>query len=917
MDLHRHDQFSTFDGFGKPSELAKLAKEKEYTWLGISNHGTTAGNIQHYFACKEYGIKPVLGVECYHEPVFDKEKKNRKSFHLCLYAKRLIGYQNINRIMTLAENNKYYTARVTFELLEKYHEGIICTSACVAGYASQAIINKEDKKAIKWLKKMQSIFGADFYVEIQPYKISEAGLQEKVNVKLIEIADKLDIKCILTSDSHRGAKEDLDTYMIMHKIAKHDSIDIEATYSERYMPERNDMFKRFITMHSQAQFEVMDTKRRGKEFMKNLMSLGDKVEDNILDGLTKTLPVFDENMNEQQGKKKLISEVRKGLKRIGKQGNKIYIQRVKHEIDVISNQGYSDYFLIVQDFMNYARENGIIVGYGRGSVCNCLVAYCLWITEIDSIKHGLDFNRFMRHGKKKDPDIDIDAEPSRRDEIIQYIIKKYGSRGAQVSSYGLYKGANTLVDLFKVCGVEDERIKKEIKYALNKFCLQEGELIPVEDLNEELRDKLDSYNAYYNNIVKHFYLMYEKLRYYGVHAAGVAVTADEINKYIALRKDKNGNFVCVSDMVDLGNIGVLKFDVLGLKTLSIIKDLRKETGEKGFNEKWCDDPKVIEAFNKGNTPGVFQFDASACQDIMRKIDANCFNDVIAVNAMNRPGSLKLKMPDVYADHKINQDDLKEKPYWDYVSETYGCIIYQEQVLAIAINIGGFTPDEADILVKMEKGASSRTKRVLEEKYYSDFKEKFVSNARSVGLSEEEAVDLFDSCAQYGFNKGHSTGYAIQAIEEAYYLVYYPAEYFYAKIKYALNEAEQERFCAKAFVNGVVVFIPHINYSMSKTCMRMYEGEKIIQKGLSTIKGVGSKAGDYIVSVRKEGGRFKNIDDFIGRCQSKNCNKRVIALLEENGCCDIKHTAYMNRIKKYNATLWMKGGGSYMEGNTNG
>lgn len=912
MDLHRHDQFSTFDGFGNPKELAKIAKEKGYTWLGTSNHGTTAGNIQHYFACREQGIKPVLGVECYHEPVFDREKKNRKSYHLCLFAKNLIGYQNINRIMTAAEDNKYYTARVTLDLLEKYHEGVICTSACVAGYASQAIINKADQKAEKWLAKMKQIFDSDFYIEIQPYKISEEALQETINVKLVELADKLKIKCILTSDSHRGRKEDLDTYMIMHQIAGHDKIDIEATYSERYMPDRNDMYRRFIKMHSNKNWLIKDTEKRGKEFMRNLMSLGESVEDGILDGLTKTLPVFDEKLSEVQTESMFIGEVKKGLKRIGKEKDKAYVERAKEEVKVISSQGYCDYFLIVQDFMNYARENGILTGGGRGSVCNCLVAYLLGITKIDSIKYGLDFNRFMREGKLKDPDIDIDAETDRRDEIIQYIINKYGSRGAQVSSYGLYKGANTLVDLFKVCGVDDKRTQSEIKKVLNSCCLSEGELVPYDDLDESVKDKVDSYNAYYQNIVKHFYLMYEKLRYYGVHAAGVAVTADEISKYIALRRDKSGNLVCVSDMVDLGNIGVLKFDVLGLKTLSIIKDLRKETGVEDFDEDWIYDPKIIKAFNKGNTPGVFQFDANACQDIMRKIDVDCFADVVAVNAMNRPGSLKLHMPDVYADHKENQDDLKDKVYWPYVSETYGCIIYQEQVLAIAINIGGFTPDEADILVKLEKGATSRTKRVMEEKYYKDFSEKFVKNAVKNGMSKEDAQDLFDSCAQYGFNKGHSVGYSLQAVEECYYLVHYPAEYFYAKIKYAKDETEQERYCAKAFVNGVVVFIPHINYSKSQTCMRTYEGERIIQKGLSTIKGVGEKAGDFIVAERRANGKFKHVDDFIGRCQSKNCNKKVIRLLEENGCCEVRHRTYMNRVRKYNATLYMKGGGEHME-----
>lgn len=401
MDLHRHDEDSTFDGFGKADELAKIAKEKGYTWLGISNHGTTAGNIKHYFACKEQGIKPIMGVECYHEPVFDPEAKSRKSYHLCLFAKTLKGYQNINKIMTLAEDSKYYTARVTFDLLERYHEGVIATSACIASYPAQAIVNKKSKHGFLWLKKMKKIFGDDFYVEIQPYKVSDDGLQEKINKILIEMADTIDVKCILTSDSHRGRKDDFDSYLKMHQIGK-TKYDVENTYRERYMPERSEMYSRFIKMHSTGKYSVSEVKERANEFMRNLMYLASTVEKDIIDQMPSGMPVFGQGLSHKQKRKMIEKEIEQGL-RNRRKFKREYAERCKHELDIIDKQGFVDYFLVVQEYIQYAKKNKIMVGNGRGSVCNSLVAYAMGITNVDSIKYDLDFRRFMRLGKNKFP----------------------------------------------------------------------------------------------------------------------------------------------------------------------------------------------------------------------------------------------------------------------------------------------------------------------------------------------------------------------------------------------------------------------------------------------------------------------------------------------------------------------------------
>lgn len=909
MDLHRHTQYSLYDGSGTPEQLAKIAKEKGYKFLGISDHGTTSGLVQHYYGCKKHDIKPIMGVECYHTPVWDEENKTRP-YHLCLFAKNLKGYQNINKIMTEAEEQFYYTAQVSFDILEKYHEGVIATSACLSSYPSKAILANKPQKAVDWLRKMKSIFGSDLYVELQPYKIDNDRTQEQVNKTLLYMADNVGVKCILTSDSHRGREHDLDSYLKMWEMDSKDSEYARKTCAERYMPDKGEMFERFIDMHNS---DIKNVKQRAKEFFHNINDLSEKVEDDILDQIILKMPKFP---SKHDTFKLLQKRVQDGLKRRGKY-NKKYIDRAKEELKVIHAQGFDDYFLIVQDYVLFAKNDGVVVGPGRGSVCNCLIAYALGITEVDSIKFDLDFSRFMRIGKNKIPDIDLDFHNEDRYSVFKHIAKKYEGHSVQISSYGLFKTDVLINDLVKVCLDEDGQpmgpstikwLKNTIKNGLNA----KEDLYDRDEWEKYLPDDaietIEEISRQYDNIIDHFYFMYEKIKYLGTHAAGVAITDEPITNYTALVKKKvkatgETQWFSVYDLVDLEMIKVVKFDILGLKTLNKIKDLRLATGNV-YDESWLTDEATLSNFNKGNTPGVFQFDRSACQDILRLIDCDCFEDIIATNAMNRPGALTMKMPEQYATHKQNQDDLKDKIYWPYVKETYGCIIYQEQVLAIAINIGGLTPDEADILVKMEHNAGSRTKQELDNKYYDDFKDKFVDNAVSLGMNEEDAIQLFDSCAQYGFNKGHSTGYSIISFEEAYNLTHNPAEYYFVKIKYAKDIKEQERYCSYAFTYGnVSVFTPHINHSQSNTCMRKFDGEMIIQKGLSDLKDIGPAAAEFIVNERKQNGRFRNMDDFIDRCKGRAVTSKVISILEKNGCCEMKVKKYYSRVKRYNSNLY--------------
>ena len=905
FDLHRHDEYSTFDGYGKATELAALAKEYGYKSLSTTNHGNTNGLIQTYMACKDAGLKSILGVEGYFLP---KYKEHTRGYHLIVIAKNLKGYGNMNRLQFEGEKQKYYNPIWDFSLLEKYHEGLICTSACVASYSSQCIIKGEYEKAEKYFRKMKSIFGDDFYIEIQPYKVSEKGLQEKVNVELIRMAKKLNIKCILTSDSHRGRKEDFDTYMKMHEIAGHNFDDIEATYKERYMPAPDEMKKRFYKMHK-GDFGDAETKRLAIEMYKNLDEIEDKCEENYLDDLPLQLPKLGNNST-----KILKEKIIEGLKERGKY-NKEYIRRAKEEFEVIHYHGFEDYFLIVADYVNWAKSKGIVVGPGRGSVCNSLVAYALKITEVDSLLFNLDFRRFLRKDKKKFPDIDLDFETSRRHEVIEYLCNKYEGHAARICSYGLYRVDNLLNDLFKACGlptdksVDEEEVKRnktEIQY-IKSFVqsnVDEDNNIDIEMLTKSTEAK--NINKKYDNILIHFCKLYKKVRFIGTHAAGVAITGGNLLDYVALKVDKNGDVYTNYDLTDIETVNVIKFDILGLKTMESIGDLRRSTGVTVEYDSAVKDKKLLENFRIGNCDGIFQFERKAARDILGKINCDCFDDIVAASSMNRPGPLSLKQPDLYAENKYNIEEAKTSEYWEYTKESFGTIIYQEQVQQICINIGNLSWGDADKVMKMMKGGHmTDSARKIYEENRNDLLSRFVNGAVENGYEESFAKELFEKMTTYTFNKGHGVGYSLISVEEMFYKVYYPNEYWFAKLKYAKNDSEYDKFCARAVNDGSVVFLPHVNYSSEKARLRKIDNESCLQQGLSDIKGVGEKAASYIFDERKKNGIFTSFDNFYDRCKSRTVTSRVISILKEQGALEFNKKTYLNRVTKYNSALYSR------------
>lgn len=899
FDLHRHDEYSLFDGFGKPEQLAKHAKELGYRALGISNHGSISGLIKHYQACNEVGIKPVMGCEIYFQPKFNKENPQRKSYHLNLFVKNLQGYKNLCHIMTEANTKQfYYKPIVDFKLLERYSDGLICTTACIASATSQAILNGHRSTAERLLDKFKEIFKDDLYVEIQPYKIDAQGTQQRTDYELMGMAKRKKIKCILTSDSHFGSKEDFDTYCKMHEIGK-TTLDVKRTYSERYMPTEYEITERFAKIYRKKFKRPMELAER---FVDNMKEIYNKVEDNILDGLELELPKISED-----GAKQLETLTKQGLKKRNK-WNKKYWKRCKEELEVINYHGFADYFLIVIDYITWAKENGIETGKGRGSVCNCEVAYAVGITEVDSIKYNLDFSRFMRKEKKSLPDIDLDFERDRRQEVIDYVINKYPNKAIQICSYGMYGVDNLVNDLASVCNLkttkdvdwfeadENKKVIAEIKSYIKGFIVDD-ELNMSNLLNGY---RTEEFNEKYDNIIKHFSKLYGKIKYLGKHSAGVAVVGTDISDYtcIIMRDRKTGALSSCFDKDDLEHINCVKFDMLGLKTMSEMRELREKTGHT-ITEEDEESKEVIEGFREGRTDGIFQMEKSAPKKILDMIQCDCINDIIAVNALNRPAPLQLHMHETYAHNKLSDNVDKNTPYYKYTQETYGTMLYQEQTVEVAQKVGHLTPQQSFDMLKIMKKAENLTKPeyvpIIEQ-----MKKDFYRGCRQEGLTKEQTNSIWASMLIYGFNKGHSTGYALISIDQMYYKVHYPTQFWYVKMKYADNDADIFKYSQFAVKDGAVVMLPHVNYS-AKTSLRKMDGEDVIQQGLSIIKGIGEKAAETIEEERRKG-VFKSYDDFYDRCKGRSVTKAVIKTLKEQGALEFSKNKYMSRVVKYNSTL---------------
>ena len=900
FEMHKHSQYSMFDGFDQVENIVAYAKELGHKAVGLSDHGNASGILHLYNECNKQGLKPLMGCEVYFQPTFDPQKPY---YHLCLYAYNNVGYKNLCRIISEANDKHFYRRmHVTFDLLKNHSEGIICTSACIGGFISQAIVKHKLKTARKIAVEFLKIFEDNFYIEIQPIKVDEEGTQERVNEELMNLAEMLDIKCVLTTDSHFTRKEDFDSYLMMHRLSKIGSSKgegftiehVEQTYRERHMYSQEEIVAKFKKMHPT---------RKVKPLLKAMAEIVDKIDVNL--DFSESIPVCDDFEDVEHELEKVCKQQ---LKKTGR-WNKQYIERTKYELSVIKGHGLCDYFMIVRDYVKWAKDNDIYVGPGRGSCGGSLVTELLGITEIDPIVVGTDFDRFLRPDKKKMPDIDLDFENGRQAEVMEYIINKYQGRASKIVTFGYYKSANLINDLAKVYEIpshEVARIKSIIQAKVPEMAHFEFEQIDYDDI---MRDtQVRQIDKEYKHFVKHFCKLCGQVKYYGQHPAGVLVTNGDIGQYVPLQKIK-GQLICSFDKYDVEGVDMVKFDVLALKTMNVLHEIERSTGDRydrrkefGFENDSAGRPLVqskvgaemYRRFSEGDSLGIFQLNKPAAMGILRDIKADNIQDLIAAISLNRPGTLKLKTHEQYAQNKAEVDDTTV--WFPYTKDAYGSIIYQEHVMRICKGLADMPMDRVDKLMKFKFSEEER----------GHLKEDFMEGAKvHSGLSKNITGPLFDAMALYMFNKGHGAGYALISEWMMYHKVKHPTEFWHATLKWEYDERKQAECMSEAVADGIVIFLPHVNYTADYS-IRKVDGEKVIQMGYNAIKNVGEKAALAIEEERRKNGPFKDYDDFYDRCKSRAVTSRVIDALKNDGALEFNKKTFVKRTIAFNSTLYMKG-----------
>lgn len=868
-----------FDGFGKSTQQVEYVKELGQKALGITNHGNITGLIKHYKACSDEGIVPILGCEFYFQPVFNKIKPR---YHLCLYAKNMTGWNNLNKLITLSNKENFYkTGIITLKLLRKYSEGLICSSACIGGIVSAYIRQGKMKKALKAAEEHQKIFGDDYYLEIMPFDIYDDDTREEmqipINKKLFKIADELDIKCIVTSDCHFIRQEDFDSYLKMHEIK--DS-DIGDHYHDRYIHTEEEILDQLEKFHP----------KRIKQLSKGMSNFYKKVEDTLewfkFDDVD--MPKYIDDADETA--ELMVKQCRKKLKSEGKTSKK-YKERLKKEIDVITYHGFQDYFMIVQEYVNWAKENGCAVGPGRGSAGNSLVNYALGITELDAVYFNNNFDRFLRKDKKKFPDIDVDFSKENRDTVIQHIIDKYPGHAAQTLTYGCYNVSNLVNDLAKVCGMEDKTEIVKLKRYLEQYCSDKEHTID----DKLYRDRdTEYYNKAYDNIIRHFTKMYGKVRFFGTHASSV-ILCEDIESKAGLMSLK-GNLRTSFDLHDIEYLKLLKLDVLGLSTVDKVSALRKATGVE-FSYDILENEEMLDGFRRDGIYNVFQFESTSACDIAREIVVESFEDIVVATCLNRPGPLSLQLHKKYADAKRNENT--DSPVYKYAQNTHGILIYQEQSMDVCKYIGKLDNENTDKLVKADLAH-------IEKEQENKWRKMFFKGAKEYGLSKRETEDIFMSLLQYSFNRGHGVAYAMLSAELMYYKVKYPLLFWYHTLKHESMENKLYRQKVNAVKDGCVILLPHVN-GPADIAMEKVDGEYCLIEGMMGIKGVGEKAATIIEDERKANGDYTSYEDFIDRTapNKRLVNKRVLNALKENGALIFDMNLYYSRSFKYNTSLYSR------------
>jgi len=865
--LHVHSHYSLLDGLAKIDQIISHAKKNGMHSVALTDHGVLYGAVEFFKKAQKEKIKPILGCEMYVSSGNMLDRQDDKRHHLILLVKDKKGYQNLVKMVTKAHiEGFYYKPRIDEELLTQHSQGLIALSACLQGKIPRLIIKNKKKEAELTALKYQKIFGAgNFYLELQRHpNIPE---QEKVNQFLIEISQKHSIPLVATNDCHYLNKEDAeaqDILMLINTGAKKDD-------PERLTMENND-FSMKTPQEMIKDFHDLPQAIENTEKIASLCSFNFKFNE------TK-LPFFP--LPQGKTAEKYLKEL--CLENIGKkyQEKSEAKERLDYELSVIEKTGFASYFLIISDLVNWAKNNKIVVGPGRGSVGGSLVAYLLGITEIDPLKYDLLFERFLNPERISLPDIDLDFADRRRDDVINYVSEKYGhDKVAQIITFGTMAARAVIRD-----------VGRALEYPYS-YCDKLAKMIPFGlSLNETI-DKIIEFRELYETDSQAKRLIDIALKLEGVarhastHACGVVIAEESLDNIVPLQHPTQNEKVIVTqyEMGSIESLGLLKMDFLGLKNLTIIEDtlakiyaIRKEKVDISLIP--LDDKKAYDLLKKGRTVGVFQLESGGMQRYLKQLKPNNFEDVIAMVALYRPGPMEL-IPDYIAkknkEKRIEYIHPKLKPI---LEKTYSILLYQEQVMKIAQELAGFSLAEADIL---RKAIGKKIKDLLVEQ-----KEKFIQGAVNNNVKKEVASKIWEwiiPFASYGFNKSHSAGYATIAYQTAWLKSNYPLEFMSSLLTSDRKDIERISLLIEECERmGIEVLPPDINESF--VYFSVVPEKKQLRFGLAAIKNVGMAITETIVEERKKNGNFKSLNDFISRVQSKNLNKKSLENLTKAGVFD--------------------------------
>lgn len=905
--LHLHTEYSLLDGANKLKELAKTLKEQGATSVAMTDHGNMFGAIDFYKTMKAEGLKPIIGIEAYlHNGEELNDKSTRQRFHLCLYAKNQQGYQNLMFLSSQSYiHGMYYYPRINKNILKEHSEGLICSSACLQGEVNWHL-NTQNERNIKFGAKgygvarevalwYKEVFKEDFYLEIMRHGIND---QHFIDDQVIKLAKELDIKLIATNDTHYTFKDRAKAHEVLMCI----NMGVKLSDTNRL---KHSVYEFYVKTPEQMSELFADI----PEAIVNTQELADKcnLELNLGNPTPPNFKFAREYASEYgldlAEKDKEFSFLnddivfeylchkgfKERLKFIDESKHDEYKARLEREIDIIKKMKFSGYMLIVYDFIAVAKSKGIPVGPGRGSAAGSLVSYSLKITDLDPLPYNLLFERFLNPERVSMPDIDIDFCQDRRDEVIDYVIEKYGcDKVAQVITFGKMLAKGVVRDVARVCdmplGEADELAKlvpDELKITLMDAYNKEPKIAEFIEKTPKGKE------------VWEFALALEGLnRHAGVHAAGLVISNESLWKKTPLfRPSKNDEKHLVTQYSKdfLEDVDLIKFDFLGLKTLTVIDNavkLIKQRFEKDIVWEQIDlnDEKVYQTIQSGNTLGIFQIESGMFQALSRRLLPSDFNDIIAIVALGRPGPLNNGMVDDYIDikHGRKKATYAFKELEPILKDTYGVIVYQEQIMQIVQVIGGFTLGGAD---NVRRAIGKKKREILD-----NLKNEYLEGAKKQGFDAKKADDLFEMIlkfADYGFNKSHSAAYALIAFQTAYLKTYYPSEFMAALLTSEQNKVEKvAQYIEEIKRLNITLLPPNINEAQGEfKAIKREDGSEAIVYGLGAIKSVGTPAVNNLIKARPKEG-FVSIDDFMSKIDPAKINKRTMESLIKVGAFDV-------------------------------